>query len=39
MGLFGFGKKEKATATTIAYFEEHYATLIRDKAVDVLSQL
>ena len=34
-----FGKKEKATATTVAYFEEHYETLIRDKAVDVLSQL
>ena len=34
-----FGKKEKATATTLAYFEEHFETLIRDKAVDVLSQI
>lgn len=34
-----FGKKEKATATTLAYFEEHFEALIRNKAVDVLSQI
>lgn len=34
-----FGKREKATAATLAYFNEHYETLIRENAVNILANL
>lgn len=34
-----FGKREKATGATLAYYDEHYETLICDHAVDVLAKL
>lgn len=34
-----FGKREKATYATLAYYDEHYETLIRKNAVDVLAKL
>lgn len=34
-----FGKREKATYATLAYFDEHHEVLIRGNAVDVLAKL
>ena len=34
-----FGKREKAAAATLAYYDEHYEVLIRHKAVKILSEL
>lgn len=34
-----YGRREKATYATIAYYEEHYTVIIRDKAISVLASL
>lgn len=34
-----FGRKEKVSHATLAYFDEHHEVIIRDKAIEVLASL
>lgn len=34
-----FGRREKVTNATLAYFDEHYEVIIRDKAIEILASL